>query len=186
MSVFRLHSSTVVGFDCWSFFLTDMRYWRLFCFFVDVGVYFAFLQTLGFILCFCRHWGLFCVDFILSSYLQTSRVVVKKGRRFLCRTCGEGFSTMARREKHLISNACTKSSVERKYECNICKKMFRLQRTRLTHESWCRYKHKKRLKDAANKSKDSYRLNQETGERGRERERSFLLRVCLNFSATVL
>lgn len=58
----------------------------------------------------------------------------------MCRTCGEAFSTSTKRDKHTLSNACTKSIIERKHVCSVCKRRFQSRKTFITHESWCKYK----------------------------------------------
>ena len=85
---------------------------------------------------------------VLSRLFQvvTKRPSNYRGKRYLCRTCGEGFSTISRRDKHTLSNACTRVTVEKKYQCCVCSRRFQSKRTHLTHESWCLYKKKRKEK----------------------------------------
>jgi len=66
-----------------------------------------------------------------------------RNKHYMCRTCGQGFSSSAKRDKHIISNACVRDKVERKFECSVCNKRFSQKKTVLAHETWCLYKQKR-------------------------------------------
>ena len=61
----------------------------------------------------------------------------------MCRTCGQGFSTSAKRNKHILSNACVRDKVVKNYECVVCSKKFSTRKTVVAHETWCLYKQKR-------------------------------------------
>ena len=61
----------------------------------------------------------------------------------MCRTCGQGFSTSAKRNKHILSNACVRDKVVKNFECVVCSKKFSTRKTVVAHETWCQYKQKR-------------------------------------------
>ncbi|XP_067931259.1 uncharacterized protein [Watersipora subatra] len=66
-----------------------------------------------------------------------------RNRHFMCRTCGQGFGSAAKRNKHILSNACLRDKVIKNYECSVCKKKFSTRKTVVAHETWCLYKQKR-------------------------------------------
>lgn len=61
----------------------------------------------------------------------------------MCRTCGQGFSTSTKRDKHILSNACVRDQIVKKHKCSVCDKKFTMRKTLLAHETWCLYKQKR-------------------------------------------
>lgn len=61
----------------------------------------------------------------------------------MCRTCGQGFGSSVKRNKHILSNACVRDKVVKNYECSVCKKRFSTRKSVVAHETWCLYKQRR-------------------------------------------